>query len=174
MPTKRIQLLSISLHFNSCHGREASEAARRSSGDVKPPHWNPKYKVILASFGRETPGCICAFASGIKWEIKRAKTMKFDVCFLQLRSKRNLWSGHWLVDVSTVTFTAGTCISCCPRARCPWRCNTADEGPDLLSLLAWQETSSWRGKKKKRKEKATHNKYDGADFFLCLSSCYVN
>lgn len=123
-------------------------------GMLNPPHWNPKYKVILASFGRETPGCICAFASGIKWEIKRAKTMKFDVCFLQLRSKRNLWSGHWLVDVSTVTFTAGTCISCCPRARCPWRCNTADEGPDLLSLLAWQETSSWRGKKKKKKRKS--------------------
>lgn len=42
MPMKKIQLLSISPHFNSCHGREASEAAFRSSGDVKPPHRNPK------------------------------------------------------------------------------------------------------------------------------------
>lgn len=35
-----------------------------------------------------------------------------------------------------------TCISCCPPARCPWRCNTAGEGPVLRSSLSWRETSS--------------------------------
>lgn len=39
-----------------------------------------------------------------------------------------------------------TCISCCPRGRCPWRCSTADEGPGLLSSPAWPETSSWGGR----------------------------
>lgn len=37
-----------------------------------------------------------------------------------------------------------TCIACCPRARCPWRCSTAGEGPGRRSSLSWQETSSCR------------------------------
>lgn len=57
--------------------------------------------------------------------------------FLCLRHK------HW----NEIWPTSTTCIACCPRARCPWRCNTAGEGRAPRSSLSWRETSSWRAEK---------------------------